>query len=70
MRAAITATMVPCPHCDGEGEIYYSCCGDDMKGSPFLDYNICPSCREHLGGPEVCEECNGSGLIDPENVES
>ena len=52
-----------CDECEGTGEVYYSCCGDDMKGSDFEDVDICPTCREHVGGPQTCESCGGTGKI-------
>ena len=54
--------MVTCSECDGTGKVYYSCCGDDVKGTLYEDYGICPTCKEHLSGEhEDCESCNGTG---------
>lgn len=54
--------MVTCSECDGTGKVYYSCCGDDVKGTLHEDYGICPTCKEHLSGEyEDCESCNGTG---------
>ena len=53
-----------CEACEGTGKDYYSCCGDDMRGS---DDGLCPSCYEHTGidahnePSEDCSECNGTG---------
>jgi hypothetical protein len=51
-----------CTNCEGTGDNYYSCCGDDMRGN---DYDICPTCKEHTGWDgerdEECTECNGTG---------
>lgn len=56
--------MRDCPECDGTGEVYYSCCGDDVKHTIHEDYGICPTCKEHLSGEySECEECNGSGKV-------
>ena len=55
--------MIQCPECDGDGTTYYTCCGDDIKGTEYEDYGICPSCKEHQGGPEECETCLGKGEI-------
>jgi hypothetical protein len=56
-------TKIECPTCEGSGEVYFSCCGHNMKGHDLEDYGICPGCKEHLGGPETCEDCNGSGEV-------
>ena len=55
---------IECPECGGDGKTFYSCCGDDIKGTEYEDVAICPTCREHLGEPETCENCNGLGTID------
>ena len=47
-----------CVECDGDGWVHVSCCGDDIKDN---DTDLCPSCHEHCGEPETCEECDGSG---------
>ena len=51
-----------CTNCEGTGDNYYSCCGDDMRGN---DYDICPTCKEHTGWDgerdDECTECNGTG---------
>jgi hypothetical protein len=51
--------MIECSECEGTGKVYYSCCGDDMRG---FDIDLCPTCKEHCGDDgEVCESCNGTG---------
>lgn len=55
--------MEDCLECDGSGKVHCSCCGDDVKGTTWEDIDICPTCREHLGGPQECETCGGSGKI-------
>lgn len=56
--------MVDCPECDGTGKVYYSCCGDDVKGTQHEDYGICPTCKENLSGEhEDCETCGGTGEV-------
>ena len=53
-----------CPVCDGEGYSFFSCCGDDVKGTIHEDMGICPTCHEHIdGGEEQCETCNGEGFV-------
>jgi len=58
--------LIDCTDCDGTGTVHYSCCGDDVKGTIYEDYDLCPTCKEHLGGPEPCENCNGTGKIEIE----
>lgn len=60
---------IECPDCEGQGEIYISCCGDNLlkEGSAFYDYEICPTCREDIPPPTKCETCNGTGEI--KNIE-
>ena len=54
-----------CVACEGTGKTYFSCCGDDVKGTIHEDYGICPTCKEHLSGEyEDCEDCNGTGEIE------
>ena len=53
-----------CTACDGDGKEYYSCCGDDVKGTQYADIGICPTCKEHLGGEETCDLCDGKGYLD------
>ena len=54
-----------CPECGGDGEVYYSCCGDDVKNTLAEDYGLCPTCHEHLDGERsTCETCNGEGIIE------
>jgi hypothetical protein len=50
-----------CPTCEGTGRVYYSCCGDDIRGN---DIDLCPTCYEHCDTEdgEECEECGGSGI--------
>jgi RecJ-like exonuclease len=56
--------LIECPICEGAGETYFSCCGDNIKGTIYEDNEICPTCREHLGGPLECEECEGTGKVE------
>lgn len=37
-------TITECPECEGTGKVFYSCCGDDIRGN---DIDICPTCHEH-----------------------
>jgi len=61
--------MVVCPFCGGDGRQYFSCCGDDVKGTLAEDFGICPTCKEHLSGEsEDCDECGGTGKIKIDNV--
>jgi len=54
-----------CTACDGTGEVYESCCGDDMR---YVDTDICPTCREHCGHDgDTCEECKGTGEVQYED---
>jgi hypothetical protein len=55
---------IDCKTCEGTGKVYTSCCGDDIKGTEYEDYNICPTCKEHLGGEEDCDDCGGTGKIE------
>lgn len=53
--------MIDCEQCEGTGDDFYSCCGDDMRGN---DYDLCPTCKEHQGyeeGNKNCQECGGTG---------
>lgn len=59
-----TTLKVPCPECYGLGKVHYSCCGDDVYGTVAEDYDLCPSCKEHLPGRTVCENCSGTGKIN------
>ena len=53
-----------CECCKGTGKDFFSCCGDDMRGS---DLDLCPSCHKHTGwdGSSYgeCTECDGEGYI-------
>lgn len=50
-----------CSNCEGTGEVYFSCCGDDIRHQLPED-DLCPTCKEHCGDEsEKCEECNGTG---------
>jgi len=54
-----------CDDCDGDGYNNFSCCGDDMKNSPYSDIELCPTCKEHTGGEEDnedCDTCDGAGV--------
>ena len=53
-----------CADCNGDGEVHFSCCGDDVKDTLTEDYDLCPTCHEHLSGREKCETCNGTGKIE------
>ena len=55
--------MVTCSECNGTGRVHFSCCGDDVSGTIYEDYNLCPTCKEHLPGEEDCENCEGKGTI-------
>lgn len=56
---------VECPECVGDGKVLYSCCGDDVKGTEYEDYGLCPTCKEHISTEyEVCETCEGTGEIE------
>ena len=56
--------MQDCTDCKGTGTVYFSCCGDDMEGTVYEDIDLCPTCHEHVGGPQDCETCNGTGKIE------
>ena len=57
-----------CDECSGDGEVYYSCCGDDVKHTIYEDWGLCPTCKEHLDGEySECESCCGNGEIDKLN---
>lgn len=48
-----------CDTCNGAGVACFSCCtGDVIKD----DYQMCPSCMEHLG-EEECSTCEGEGQV-------
>lgn len=54
-----------CQECEGTGKVYFSCCGDDMRGR-LGESDICPTCKEHCGDEgEDCEECKGTGEEQP-----
>jgi hypothetical protein len=54
-----------CNECDGDGKVYYSCCGDDVKNTIYEDHGLCPTCKEHLDGEySECESCDGTGEIE------
>lgn len=42
--------MSKCKDCNDTGEIYISCCTQEIINS---DYKRCPKCKENLG-PEKC----------------
>ena len=47
-----------CVECNGTKKVLYSCCGDNIGGTEYEDYMICPTCHEHLGDEwEECECC-------------
>lgn len=51
-----------CEYCEGTGQVWMSCCGDEMAGSEYEDYMICPTCKEHIGDDtEDCGACDGTG---------
>jgi hypothetical protein len=53
----ILETNTDCEYCEDTGEIYFSCCGDDMRYQ-LPDNDLCPTCLEHCGDePEECEYC-------------
>lgn len=52
--------IIECPDCNGEKEVYYSCCTGEIERN---DYHICPCCKEHLG-LETCNTCDGKGTIE------
>ena len=52
-----------CPECNGDGETHYSCCGDNVYNTEAEDFDLCPTCKEHLPGRETCETCDGEGWI-------
>lgn len=59
------SNKVECEDCEGTGEEYYSCCGDDVKGTDAEDYGICPTCNEHLDGEySPCGSCDGEGYVN------
>jgi DnaJ-class molecular chaperone len=59
-----------CPECGGDGEVYYSCCGDDVKNTMAEDIGLCPTCHEHLDGERMtCSTCDGLGYIPESEVE-
>ena len=51
-----------CQECEGTGRVFYSCCGDDIRGN---DIDLCPTCHEHcdVEDGEECESCGGTGYI-------
>jgi len=53
-----------CNFCEGTGDDFSSCCGDDMRNS---DHGICPSCGEHADYEPRngdCQECGGTGDVE------
>lgn len=57
-------SKIICPECNGKGKVHYSCCGDDVLDTEAEDYDLCPTCQEHLGGREECETCDGTGFVN------
>ena len=54
-----------CPECGGDGEVYYSCCGDDVKNTLAEDIGLCPTCHEHMDGERSeCPTCEGEGIVE------
>ena len=51
-----------CPECDGRCTVN-ECCGEDWSGTIYEDSDICPRCKDHLPGPEPCENCGGKGWV-------
>ena len=56
-----------CTDCQGTGKVYQSCCGDDVYGTIYEDLDLCPTCKEHIGGEQDCETCNGTGKVEVKN---
>ena len=54
--------QIECEYCEGTGRLFFSCCGDDIRGN---DIDLCPTCHEHCDTEEgeECEECNGTGKL-------
>ena len=54
-----------CDECEGTGVVFFSCCGDDIRGN---DIDLCPTCFEHCDTEDgqECEGCNGKGYIKTE----
>lgn len=60
---------IECEECDGTGRVFFSCCGDDIRGN---DIDLCPTCYEHCDTEEgeECESCDGKGFINGEPVKN
>lgn len=57
--------MSECNECNGTGQLYISCCGDDMRFN-INETDLCPTCLEHCGEEgEECDVCSGTG-VDPD----
>ncbi len=54
-----TVIMIPCPDCDGAGELI--CGGCSGSGEGFSEGSTCRLC--HGGGAMPCETCNGDGEV-------
>ena len=43
--------------CEHDNTQFYSdCCGSEMNGEE-QDYMLCPSCHDHCGVQEICDDC-------------
>lgn len=62
MRMDAMPQAEECPECEGTGKVFYSCCGDDIRGN---DIDLCPTCHEHcdITEGEECDTCGGTGYI-------
>ena len=61
---------VPCPACDGSGNIACdSCAGTGDSRTRFLESGECRDCEECDGaGAEPCPWCEGDGTVTPERA--
>ena len=62
MKTVNIKDTITCEECEGTGKVFYSCCGDDIRGN---DIDLCPTCYEHCDTEEgePCESCDGKGEI-------
>lgn len=57
-RRAESIKPIRCEECLGEGELYFSCCGDYVEH----DTKECPTCGDYFQNiPEKCHKCDGEG---------